>query len=855
MFTVTIIIPTLNEESNIDPILKQLTEVSVTNCSLNILFVDDQSKDQTINKIQHWQKSHKNIGYLSRNGKADLTQAVIEGANSCTSDFILVMDADLSHPINRIPHLLEPLISQSQDIAVGSRYVKDGGVEEWPIKRRLLSWGGGLPARILTDVKDSTSGFFACKRECFDSVSVSAKGYKILIEILASGLGKYKVCEVPIKFTDRIYGNSKLSSKQLFEYIKRLSHISGYQYIKPNIFLYLISLLLIYSIDLFLYTHLINNNLTRSSAHVISFAITCSSFFIFWYIYAHKVKKQHVNFLQFNYLTIFALLVRIALLAISYDSLFYEKIIHLAFFLSALILSVLFFIEPIQETHKFTDVQDNIAWRLLAIYVLFLAIAIKLFFIYSTQLIPDEAYYWNYQEHLALSYLDHPPLLAWSIWLSTFLFGDSEYAVRFFPFILGLSSIYFIYKTTLILFDKTSAYISAFITSILPITFLTGVFATTDALIIFFWAISLYFICKIFIEKSALAWIGLGLCIGAGMLSKYTMGTFAISCVVFVLLSSNLRIWLKRPIVYFSAILSLVVFIPVIYWNWENQWSSFSFQTTRRLDRSISFSTHYLLVHIIILLSPIFLWLLSNTLLKLKPLLSSFEIRIKSTDYQLYLLIFILIPLSVFVYFSFSHYPRFHWTAPIWLSSIPFMAYFLSPTNNFNYSPILTYITKFSGVLLIAIYLLVFNTATLGPYNQIPKKFNNHYFWSQISNQLHQIEQETNKIYNQQPIIVGLSKWSIASSLRYYDYDGFTDNILSRNAIGKSATMYEAWTEPKKWLHRPVIFVAINPNDLDSSLVKQHSEGLNPAESISIKHNGHTIRSLHYRVAAKYIPQ
>ena len=111
-------------------------------------------------KINRWQKKSANISVLARKGQADLTQSVLAGVAHAQSDYIVVMDADMSHPADKIEALLQPLLAGTHDITVGSRYVRAGGIANWPWHRRFLSWFGGLPARVLTDVKDATSGFF-----------------------------------------------------------------------------------------------------------------------------------------------------------------------------------------------------------------------------------------------------------------------------------------------------------------------------------------------------------------------------------------------------------------------------------------------------------------------------------------------------------------------------------------------------------------------------------------------------------------------------------------------------------------------------------------------------------------------
>ena len=121
------------------------------------------------------------------------------------------MDADLSHPPERLPAIITPILNNTHDVAIGSRYIVGGSTENWPLYRQLLSRVGGWIARPICDVNDATSGFFAFRRELTASISDNAHGYKILLELLMANQGKLRVIEVPICFHDRTHGTSKLS--------------------------------------------------------------------------------------------------------------------------------------------------------------------------------------------------------------------------------------------------------------------------------------------------------------------------------------------------------------------------------------------------------------------------------------------------------------------------------------------------------------------------------------------------------------------------------------------------------------------------------------------------------------------
>ena len=863
MNSVTIIIPTLNEEGNIDPLLDQISRLSIKNCSLDILFVDDQSTDNTINKIKDWQQHSKNISVLQRQDTPDLTKSVIEGAALCKTDYVVVMDADLSHPIDKIPDLLEPLLAKTHDIVVGSRYIKNGGAANWPVHRRFLSWFGGLPARILTDVNDTTSGFFACKRSCFEKIDSNARGYKVLLELLVAGLDKFRAAEVPILFTDRVQGQSKLSSKQLIQYFQRLLELSGASVSSTTAKRFLSVGILGVAIDALVFHLLLNIGWSISSAHITSFFVAASSNYFFNSIWSFEYNHQSLRSWitkasKYVFFGLIALTIRGGVLAALVD-LFEVKptiAIYAAIIAAAIVnyFGASFIVFPSKENSR--DSSLSLYWRICAVAAIAFMLTLRFLYMGTAELIPDEAYYWNYKEYLDLSYLDHPPLIAWTIWLGTIIFGDNEFGVRIVSFLCGLGVIVFIFRLTNLLFDRTSAYIATLLVSTLPFTVAPGFLATTDTLLMLFWSACLFFLARVVVEKSTYSWLGVGICIGLGMLSKYSMFLLAFSIVILVTIDRSLRTWWKHPVTYISAVIAIILFLPVLYWNAAHEWSSFLFQTSRRLDRLDTFSTHYLFLHLLILLTPVGVYLYLKSLFNIKSLISRHTNQLMlNSSYGYYFLLLTLLPFGVFLYFSFTHYPRFHWTAPIWLTLVPLVAYFLSPTSNFlppnkGTSKIVIYTCG----LLCLLYGTILHYSALGLPLNLANKFSGHYFWKQTAQQVHQLEKNIIMTTGQTPLIVGLSKWSVASALRFYDVDKRVDNIVSRNAITRPATMFEQWTDPTRWKGHPVIFIAINPNDLDSQEVRAHTTSLQPPRESIISIDNNELRTLHYRVANRYEP-
>ena len=612
-------------------------------------------------------------------------------------------------------------------------------------------------------------------------------------------------------------------------------------------------------IDAIFFNIFLNFGWGISRAHISSFLIAaCSNYFFnsAWsFQFEHRsIRSWMERAFKYVYIGTIALILRggvlaslIALLNISPTLAIYPAIIAAA---AINYFGAAFLVFP---SAKKRDL--SIDWRVIAVAITAFMLVLRFLYLGTTELLPDEAYYWNYKEHLDISYLDHPPLIAWVIWLGTSIFGDNEFGVRIFMFLFTLTSLFFIYKLTALLFDRTSAYISVLLASILPSTVASGYLATTDGLIILFWSASLYFLAKVFFSDSRYAWIGVGVCVGLGLLSKYTMALLPIGILAYMLINRNAYRWWSSPWPYLSGILALLIFLPVIYWNYINDWASFLFQTSRRLDRESVFSTHYLVLHVLILLSPTGLLLVFLAFKNIKRLIhnNSYTSELKK-NYMLFFIIFSFVPLSIFIYFSLTHYPRFHWTSPVWLSTLPLISYYLSPTSStINQSIIINKITTYTAAIMCLIYGVIFHYAALGLPININSSLTSHYFWSESARHIHQLENQIKEQTGMRPIIISLSKWSIASSLRFYDPDNDTDNILSRNAIGRPAVMYEQWTTPGKWHGRPVIFVAINPADLDSDEVHAHAINLKDPTSITIRENDRDLRQLDYRLAEAFI--
>lgn len=220
-----VIIPTYNEKENVENITQAIRDLPM---EFHILFVDDGSPDGTGNIIREMQKNDPGIFLLEREGKLGLGTAYIAGFKYGLEKgyrFICEMDADFSHKPTDLVRLVKACDNNYYDLAVGSRYVKGGGIENWPFDRLFLSYGASIYVRLITwmNVKDPTAGFVCYKREVLEAMDLEKIhfiGYAFQIEMkfAARSLG-FRLKEIPIIFTDRVAGISKMNKSIISEAI------------------------------------------------------------------------------------------------------------------------------------------------------------------------------------------------------------------------------------------------------------------------------------------------------------------------------------------------------------------------------------------------------------------------------------------------------------------------------------------------------------------------------------------------------------------------------------------------------------------------------------------------------------
>jgi len=217
-----VIIPTYNEVANIGTVIESLESLPV---AVDILVIDDASPDGTAEIVQQLQSKYANLFLIQRPGKLGLGTAYVTGFRWALEhhyDYILEMDADLSHNPEDVPRLIAAC-EQGADLVIGSRYCRGVNVINWPIKRLLLSYGANKYTRIVTGlpIKDATAGFKCFRRAVLESIDlnrIKSSGYSFQIEMnFRAWIKGFRLEEVPIIFTERSEGHSKMSKKIVYE--------------------------------------------------------------------------------------------------------------------------------------------------------------------------------------------------------------------------------------------------------------------------------------------------------------------------------------------------------------------------------------------------------------------------------------------------------------------------------------------------------------------------------------------------------------------------------------------------------------------------------------------------------------
>jgi dolichol-phosphate mannosyltransferase len=223
---VAVVVPTLNEAANVEKLIAGLS-VALAGRGWEVIFVDDDSPDGTSDLVRRIGRTSRHVRIVQRVGRRGLSSAVIEGILATAAPIVAVMDGDLQHSEEALPRLIDAIADGGADIAVGTRYVAGGGIGDWDKGRARMSRLATRAGQIAlgTEVSDPMSGFFAIRRDAFERAlpRLSAIGFKILADLLASSPARLNIAEIPYQFRSREAGESKIGARVIAEYAELIA--------------------------------------------------------------------------------------------------------------------------------------------------------------------------------------------------------------------------------------------------------------------------------------------------------------------------------------------------------------------------------------------------------------------------------------------------------------------------------------------------------------------------------------------------------------------------------------------------------------------------------------------------------
>jgi dolichol-phosphate mannosyltransferase len=494
--------------------------------------------------------------------------------------------------------------------------------------------------------------------------------------------------------------------------------------------------------------------------------------------------------------------------------------------------------------------EHRVLWREPALLLAGVLILLKAVYLPWIDLYPEEAYYWNFAQHLDIGYLDHPPLVAWLMALSTKVLGQTGFGVRFFALVCSLITSCFAYHLADLWHGRRAAAVAALLVQILPFFWMTGWIMTPDAPLTACWAGLLYFLARVFFDGAGRGWVGVGVCLGLGLLAKYSMVLPACAALLFMVLDRPGRAWFRRWEPLAAVVLAFLIFSPVVYWNATHHWASFIFQSTRRLQERHYFGLPLLLGSVLLLLTPLGLVLAARIWWEPAPVNEP-----EANRRRFFLGIGTAVPLAVFVLFSLTHRTKLNWTGPIWLALVPALADQLTRAAQ----PLAAYLVigwRTTAAVLLVLYLGLFRYLTYGlpglgyagNIELLPIG------WSSLGYTLECQQQELRRRMPGHVLIVGMDRDFIASEAAFYHSrrPSGAHEVTGAHLFNIASLMYAYWSPAAEADGATLVLASFKREALDEASVRRRCAALDPIEEHALTVHGKPVCRYYTRIVYDY---
>jgi dolichol-phosphate mannosyltransferase len=429
-------------------------------------------------------------------------------------------------------------------------------------------------------------------------------------------------------------------------------------------------------------------------------------------------------------------------------------------------------------------------------------------------LLPEEAYYWMYSQHPDLSYFDHPPMVAWLIWLGTSLLGNVEFGVRFAGALLMIFSSGLLYIYGKLWFSRRAGIIGALLLQVLPAYFGAGLIATMDSALIFFWLVCMVGVSFALKEGKDWGWYVAAFGLGAAMLSKYT-GVFAAVGATLALITY--RPWRRQflsPHPYMACVFAFLMFLPVLIWNANHEWASFRFQFTDRFAGqkfSVSKVLEYLGMQVVVatpVVLGVMIWAGARAWKK----------RQMPAPRWIMAGAFSLPLLFMMGYKSLRYEIHLNWTLPLYLSVLPAavqLGLVQGRRLRFQTVPWLKATVGTIAICATANILTLIYVLALQPHMQLVSSLRP---WKELAKSVEAIEERLEKETGREPLIIGAGKYRLASELAFYrtpfEHSVRASDFTTSQWIAHGAGLgFPYWANEKLWNQSDCVVID-DTNDL-----------------------------------------
>ncbi len=479
----------------------------------------------------------------------------------------------------------------------------------------------------------------------------------------------------------------------------------------------------------------------------------------------------------------------------------------------------------------------------LTLYIIAGILLIRLVFIGLMGPMPQDAYYFFYSEHLDLSYFDHPPAIAYILWLFTSIFGKNVIAIKLADSTVTMLTVFFFYKLARSFYDRertTKAVLLFFSTLMVSVLSLVS---TPDTPLLLFWLVSLLMLYKAIFQQKKVYWIWAGIAMGFAFDSKYTGIFLPAGMILFLLISAQHRKSLLSIWPWLSLLFFILAISPVLIWNIGNNFASFRFQGEERIHSVSAFTLHPknllgLIGHQAAILTPItFIFLFIGLYQMVKKYKSKWK---QIPTEQLFLLSFFLPVFLLFIGVSLFYWVKLNWMMPAYISGIIWVSQYI----NFKWLRIQVVFSLIVHILL-AIEVLFYPFPVLSD--------DTWYGWKELSHQVTEIEKKYPVDF-----IFSADGYKTAAELNLY----MKEFIYSENIIGENALQFDfIGTNLKLLKGKNALFIDSQPRATDAEKSGLAPETVLPyfnsvieLEPIIIRNNGQQERKFLVYLCKGYKP-